>query len=167
MALLRLLVLPVRAPMLLVLLLVCIYQGLHWTDVARQVATMPAVGSEGAILRELFWPLQCGQAVLVVVLCTMPDLLLRELSLMMSSSKALTLVVTLLVVITGGLYLMHLSVFAEVLVLACAVLLARLDLTRLRIVPPPWLAVTSLSLLVLAGVWIGQQLHVSLDRFIG
>ncbi|MCP9816235.1 hypothetical protein KBY76_06075 [Synechococcus sp. GreenBA-s] len=167
MALLRLLVLPLRAPMLLVLLLVCIYQGLHWADVARQVANMPAVVGEGAILRELFWPLQCAQAVLVVVLCTMPDLLLRELSLMMSSSKALTLVVTLLVVITGGLYLMHLSVFAEVLVLACAVLLARLDLTRLRIVPPAWLAVTSLSLLVLAGVWIGKQLHVSLDHVIG
>jgi len=167
MALLRLLVLPLRAPMLLVLLLVCIYQGLHWADVARQVANMPAVVGEGAILRELFWPLQCAQAVLVVLLCTMPDLLLRELSLMMSSSKALTLVVTLLVVITGGLYLMHLSVFAEVLVLACAVLLARLDLTRLRIVPPAWLAVTSLSLLVLAGVWIGKQLHVSLDHVIG
>ncbi len=167
MALLRLLILPLRAPMLLVLLLVCIYQGLHWADVGRQVASMPAVVGEGAILRDLFWPLQCGQALLVVVLCTMPDLLLRELSLLMSSSKALTLVVTLLVVITGGLYLMHLSVFAEVLVLACAVLLARLDLTRLRIVPPAWLAVSSLGLLVLTGVWIGKQLHAGLDRFIG
>ncbi len=167
MVLLRLLSLPLRAPMLLVLLLVSIYQGLHWADAGLQAAGEPMQVGEGAILRDLFWPLQCGQAVLVVVLCTVPDLLLRELSLLMASSKALTLVVTLLLVVTGGLYLLHLSTFAEVLVLAAAVLLARLDLTRLRIVPPPWLAVGSLSLLVLGGVGIGRQLHASLGRFIG
>lgn len=167
MALLRLLTLPLRAPMLLLLLVVSVFQGLHWADVARQAAAQPLVVGEGAILRDMFWPLQCGQALLVVVLCTIPDLLLRELSLLMASSKVLTLVVTLLLVITSGLYLMHLSVFGEVLVLASAVLLARLDLIRLRVALPPWLAVASLSLVVLAGVGIGRQLHGSLDRFVG
>jgi manganese transport protein len=74
----------------------------------------------------MFWPLQCLQAFLVVLVCTMPDLLLRELSQLMSASKALTLVVTLLAVITGGLYLLHLSVFTEILVLAAGSFYGRL-----------------------------------------
>ena len=100
-ALLALLVLPLRAPMLLVLLLVSIYMGLHWADVDPQLIHEAEGSTAFALAGPFFWPLQCLQAVLVVVLCTMPDLLLRELSLLMSSSKALTLVVTLLTVITG------------------------------------------------------------------
>jgi hypothetical protein len=102
-----------------------------------------------------------------VVLCTMPDLLLRELSLLMASSKALTLVVTLLSVITGGLYLLHMAVFSEVLVLASAVLLARLDLTRLRLAPSPQLAALAMSLWVLLGIAIGRALHTSLGGYLG
>ena len=164
---LLLLALPLRAPMLLVLLLVSVYMGLHWADVEPQLIR-EAEGSTAFVLAgPFFWPLQCLQAVLVVVLCTMPDLLLRELSLLMSSSKALTLVVTLLTVITGGLYLLHLAVLAEVLVLASAVLLARLDLTRLRLVPPPLLAAAGLSGWVLLGITIGQRLHGPLGAYLG
>ena len=163
---LLLLALPLRAPMLLVLLLVSIYMGLHWADVDPQLIHEAEGSTAFALAGPFFWPLQCLQAVLVVVLCTMPDLLLRELSLLMSSSKALTLVVTLLTVITGGLYLLHLAVLAEVLVLASAVLLARLDLTRLRLVPPPLLAAAGLSGWVLLGITIGYRLHGPLGAYL-
>jgi hypothetical protein len=163
---LLLLALPLRAPMLLVLLLVSTYMGLHWADVDPQLIREAEGSTAFALAGPFFWPLQCLQAVLVVVLCTMPDLLLRELSLLMSSSKALTLVVTLLTVITGGLYLLHLAVLAEVLVLSSAVLLARLDLTRLRLVPPPLLAAVGLSGWVLLGITIGHGLHSRLGGYL-
>ncbi|MFM7652541.1 MAG: hypothetical protein ACKO5M_06420 [Vulcanococcus sp.] len=161
-----LLALPLRAPMLLVLLLVSVYMGLHWADVDPQLIREAEGSTAFALAGPFFWPLQCLQAVLVVVLCTMPDLLLRELSLLMSSSKALTLVVTLLTVITGGLYLLHLAVLAEVLVLASAVLLARLDLARLRLVPPPLLTAAGLSGWVLLGITIGRGLHSRLGGYL-
>ena len=165
-AALLLIALPLRAPMLLVLLLVSVYMGLHWADVDPQLIREAEGSTAFALAGPFFWPLQCLQAVLVVVLCTMPDLLLRELSLLMSSSKALTLVVTLLTVITGGLYLLHLAVLAEVLVLASAVLLARLDLARLRLVPPPLLAASGLSGWVLIGITIGHSLHSRLGGYL-
>lgn len=158
--------LPLRAPMLLVLLLVSTYMGLHWADVDPQLLRQAEGATAVALAGPFFWPLQCLQAVLVVVLCTMPDLLLRELSLLMSSSKALTLVVTLLTVITGGLYLLHLAVLAEVLVLASAVLLARLDLARLRLVPPPLLTAACLSGWVLLGITVGRGLHSRLGGYL-
>ena len=158
--------LPLRAPMLLVLLLVSTYMGLHWADVDPQLLRQAEGATAVALAGPFFWPLQCLQAVLVVVLCTMPDLLLRELSLLMSSSMALTLVVTLLTVITGGLYLLHLAVLAEVLVLASAVLLARLDLARLRLVPPPLLTAACLSGWVLLGITVGRGLHSRLGGYL-
>jgi len=162
-----LLLLPLRAPMLLVLLLVSAYMGLHWADVDPQLLAQSEAPVQLALSGPAFWPLQCLQAVFVVVMCTMPDLLLREISLLMSASKALTLVVTLLAVITGGLYLLHLAVFSEVLVLASAVLLARLDLTRLRIVPRPLAGTVGLSLWVLLGIAIGRALHSRLGGYLG
>jgi len=154
-----LLLLPVRAPMLLVLLLVSGYMGLHWAEVAPLLLNRAETPLQLELAGPLFWPLQCLQALVVVVFCAMPDLLLRELSQLMAASKALTLVVTLLIVITGGLYLLHLAVLAEVLVLACAVLLARLDLSRLRIAPAPLLGAAGLSSWVLLGIGLGYLLH--------
>ena len=165
--LLALLLLPLRAPMLLVLLLVSTYMGLHWADVDPELLRQADDATAQALAGPFFWPLQCLQAVFVVVLCTMPDLLMREMSLLMSSSKALTLVVTLLGVITGGLYLLHLAVFAEVLVLASAVLLARLDLTRLRVVPPALVGAAAISAWVLLGIAVGRSLHSSLGGYLG
>ena len=150
-----LLLLPVRAPMLLV----SGYMGLHWAEVAPLLLSRAETPLQLELAGPLFWPLQCLQALVVVVVCAMPDLLLRELSQLMAASKALTLVVTLLIVITGGLYLLHLAVLAEVLVLASAVLLARLDLSRLRIAPAPLLGAAGLSSWVLLGIGLGYLLH--------
>ena len=161
------LLLPLRAPMLLVLLLVSGYMGLHWAEVAPLLLSRAETPLQLELAGPLFWPLQCLQALVVVVFCAMPDLLLRELSQLMAASKALTLVVTLLIVITGGLYLLHLAVLAEVLVLASAVLLARLDLSRLRIAPAPLLAAAGLSSWVLAGIALGVLAHERLGGVIG
>ena len=161
------LLLPLRAPMLLVLLLVSGYMGLHWAEVAPLLLSRAETPLQLELAGPLFWPLQCLQALVVVVFCAMPDLLLRELSQLMAASKALTLVVTLLIVITGGLYLLHLAVLAEVLVLASAVLLARLDLSRLRIAPAPLMAAAGLSSWVLAGIGLGYLAHERLGGVIG
>ena len=162
-----LLLLPVRAPMLLVLLLVSCYMGLHWADVAPQLASQAETPWQVQLAGPLFWPLQCLQALVVVMLCAMPDLLLRELSELMAASKALTLVVTLLIVITGGLYLLHLAVLAEVLVLAAAVLLARLDLSRLRVAPAPLISALGLCVWVLLGISLGTWIHGRAAGLIG
>ena len=169
MPILRLLLLPFRAPMLLVLLVVCAYLGLSWSALAPQTVVLPWLPGNGrhiTLLRDLVMPLECLQAVVVVVICTVPDLLLREISFVMARSKVLTLITTLFLVITGGVYLMHLNVLTDVLLLGASVLLARLDLIRLRLPMNPVGVSTGLSALVLAGVWIGHELHLSgLARF--
>ena len=152
--------------MLLVLLLVSGYMGLNWADVAPVLASQAESPWQTQLAGPLFWPLQCLQALVVVVLCAMPDVLLRELSELMAASKALTLVVTLLIVITGGLYLLHLAVLSEVLVLASAVLLARLDLIRLRIMPAPWMAALGLCAWVLLGIGVGHHLQHRLGGYL-
>ncbi len=143
-ALLRLVVLPLRAPLLLLLLGIAIYEGMHWSR-------SPAVGP-------LAWLMECLQAVLVVLICTMPDVLLRRLSSLMAASRVMSLVISLLIVTVGGLYLLHLQVLANVLILGSAVLLARLDLARIRVSPPSWLVALCLTLLVLAGAALGRWL---------
>jgi hypothetical protein len=155
----RLLLLPLQAPMVLLLLVISTYLGLHWShDQALQLA--PGAGLQP--LPVLIWSAQCLQALVVVVVCTMPDLLLRQLSTMMATSRVISLVVTLLLVITGGLYLLHLDVLSNVLILASAVLLARLDLLRVRVVPPPLLMALLFALLVLGGLSLGRLLGAHL-----
>jgi hypothetical protein len=143
-ALLRLVVLPLRAPLLLLLLAVAVYEGIHWTGSATQLS--------------LAWVLECLQAVLVVLVCTMPELLLQQVSSAMAASRVVSLVVTLLLVTVGGLYLLHLQALTNVMILASAVLLARLDLARIRVSPPPLVLSVSLSVLVLAGAVLGRWL---------
>ncbi len=154
---LRYLTLPIRAPMTLLLLAVSVYMGAQWMA-ERQLPSLEA--AQGIWLAyNIYWPFQCLQTLMVVMVCAMPDLLMRQLSLLMAASKAITLVVTLLMVITGGLYLLHLNVLADVVILACSVLLARLDLIRQRVVPPPLLGALVLSLLVLLGMSLGAHLQ--------
>lgn len=154
---LRYLTLPIRAPMTLLLLAVSVYMGAQWMAERRLPSGEAAQGIWLAY--HIYWPIQCLQTLVVVMVCAMPDLLMRQLSLLMAASKAITLVVTLLMVITGGLYLLHLNVLADVVILACSVLLARLDLIRLRVVPPPLLGALVLSLLVLLGMSLGAHLQ--------
>ena len=150
---LRLTILPVQAPMLLLLFAVSTYLGMHWsrpiTDEASKLAS----------LGTLIWSAECLQALVVVLVCTMPDLLLRQISSLMAASRVMSLVVTLLLVITGGLYLLHMDVLSNVLILGCSVLLARLDLARIRVQPQPLLLAGLLSLLVLGGAGLGRTLE--------
>jgi len=153
--LLRLLLLPLRAPMLLLLAGVSVYLGLHWGD--------PQGGGLDAAhqFAPLFWSAQCAQALLVVVFCCMPDLLLRRFSVMLAASRVVTLVATLLLVTIGGLYLLHLEVFSNVLILAASVLLVRLDLVRIRLAPPPVVLALMLAMVVLVGANLGHRLGIS------
>lgn len=152
-----LLTLPLRAPMLLVLLLISVYLGIN------TILVEDSFSGELASLTSLAWWAECLQAMLVVVICTIPDLLLRQVSSLMASSRVISLVISLLLVTMAGLYLLHLEVLSVVLILGSAVLLARLDLVRIRVVPPPLLLTVVLCLLVFAGLcvgrWIGPRFH--------
>jgi hypothetical protein len=149
-AVLRLITLPLRAPMLLVLVAVSVYEGLHWTSPA------PGAMTELLGLPMVVWSLDCLHALVVVFVCTMPDLLLQWVSNVMAASRVMSLVITLLIVTVGGLYLLHLNVLSNVLILASAVLLARLDLARIRVNPPPLRQAVLLGLLVMVSANIGH-----------
>lgn len=157
---LNLIMLPLRAPMVLLLLLVSTYLGLHWSR--------PGSWADAGLgdATGLIWSAECLQALVVVVVCTMPELLLRRVSSIMAASRVASLVVTLLVVVTGGLYLLHLDVLSNVLILSSSVLLARLDLVRLRVVPPPFVMTLILSVLVLGGISLGRTLEVQLRPYV-
>jgi hypothetical protein len=148
----RLMLLPIQAPMLLVLVGVSTYMGMHWSH------RLEGAPSELLSFTTLIWSAECLQALVIVVLCTMPDLLLERVSRLMAASRVISLVVTLLLVTVGGLYLLHLDVLANVLILGSAVLLARLDLLRVRVVPPPLVLAAVLTLLVLGGANFGRMI---------
>jgi hypothetical protein len=149
-ALLHLALLPFRAPMLPILVLISTYLGVSST--LHDTQTSPRIGDMATLL----WSAECLQALLVVVVCTVPHLLLRRVSSLMASSRVFSLVISLLLVTVGGLYLLHLEVLAQVLILGSAVLLARLDLVRIRVLPPPLLLMGAMALLVLAGLSLGR-----------
>jgi hypothetical protein len=145
-----LVLLPLRAPMLLLLLLISVYLGMT-TSLPEASVTRPLLDVEA-----LTWGAECLQAMLVVVVCTIPDLLLRQVSSLMASSRVISLVISLLLVTMAGLYMLHLEVLSVVLILGSAVLLARLDLLRIRVVPRPLLLAVMLCLLVLVGLNVGR-----------
>ena len=148
----RLLTLPLQAPMLLLLVAVSTYLGLHWSH------PLEASESHLTALATLIWSVECLQALAVVLLCTMPLVLLRHVSSLMATSRVVSLVTVLLLVTVGGLYLLHLEVLANVLILGSALLLARLDLVRIQVVPPPAVMALVFGLLVLGGASLGRLL---------
>jgi hypothetical protein len=148
----RLMLLPLQAPMLLLLVGVSTYQGMHWSH------ALESDGSKMQELTTLVWSAECLQAMVIVFICSMPDLVIRQVSIVMAASRVVSLVVTLLLVTVGGLYLLHLNVLANVLIMASAVLLTRLDLLRVRVVPPPMLLAGVLALMVLGGANLGRML---------
>ena len=155
MNLLRYALLPVRAPMVLLLLGVSTYLGSRWSHTLD-----PQIFGNG-LFRNLLLTLECLQALLVVVVCTIPDILMHQLGTMMAYSRVVSLVGTLLLVITGGLYLLHLSVFSSVLILDCSVLLVRLDLVRVDMVPPRLITIFLLGFVVMLGISLGWWLAVN------
>ena len=155
MNLLRYALLPVRAPMLLLLFGVSTYLGSRWSHTLD-----PQIFGTG-LYRNLLLSVECLQALMVVVVCTIPDILMHQLSTMMAYSRVVSLVGSLLLVIAGGLYLLHLSVFSSVLILACSVLLVRLDLVRAEMVPPRLITIILLSLVVMLGVFLGWWLALN------
>ena len=162
MPILRLLSLPVRAPLLTVLFLVALVLGNHWQIIQPTFTSLYGVSSVW------FWCLVLLQAQVVVFFCTMPDLLLRQVSLLMASSRVMTLVVTLLVVITGGIYLLKLNVLTDVLILASSLLLARLDLIRIGVLPTAKTCFLLMSVVVIAGIVTGTLLpHPTASFFAG
>ena len=160
MPILQLLSLPVRAPLLTVLFLVAVVLGNHGQVV------QPGFTSLYGVSAAWFWCLVLLQAQVVVVFCTIPDLLLRQVSLLMASSRVMTLVVTLLVVITGGIYLLKLNVLTNVLILASALMLARLDLIRIGVQPAAGICLLVMSLVVIGGIFAGTLLpHPTVSLF--
>ncbi len=157
-AFLRLLMMPIQAPMLLMLLAVSTYLGLHWSR------PLEMGDSKMTAFTSLVWSVECFQALMVVLICTMPMVLLRHLSSLMATSRVVSLVMALLLVTVGGLYLLHLEVLANVLILGSAVLLARLDLLRIQVVPPPALMALVFGVLVMGGASLGRLLVVMSHR---
>ena len=137
--------------MLLVLFAIGVYEGLSWGH-RPDMAFLPEV------LPNLVWLLDCLHALLVVVVCTMPDLLLQQVSSLMAASRVASLVITLLIITVGGLYMLHLQVLSHVLIVASTVLLARVDLARIRVSPSPAVLALAFSAIVLAGGGMGHSL---------
>ena len=79
MPLLRFLLLPFRAPLVLLLFAVATVMGNHWT--VFQAELMQNKGLDP----HLYWAVELVQALVVVIICTMPDLLLRQISMVMAS----------------------------------------------------------------------------------
>ena len=87
----------------------------------------------------------------------MPDLPMRQVSLLMAASRVISLVITLLLVITLGIYVLRLNLLSDILIMATSILLARLDLSRIE---PPTPAITGclLFILVISGLLVGHAL---------
>ena len=152
MPIISLFTLPFRAPLVGALFLVALLMGNHWSVNESTYAQNQSI-SVG-----VFWVFQLIQVIAVVVVFTIPDLLMRQVSMLMAFSRVITLVVTLLMVIVLGLYVMRLHRLTDVMILASAVLLARLDLIRIGIVPPPLLTIIGFTAVLLSGIGLGSAL---------
>ncbi|MEB3332585.1 MAG: hypothetical protein VKI83_08845 [Synechococcaceae cyanobacterium] len=153
-SLLSLLLIPIQAPMVLLLVAVSTYLGMHWS------LPLPRDQDGLTFLADLVWSAECLQALIVVLICTVPMALLRRVSDLMAASRVVSLVTTLLTVIIGGLYLLHMEILSNVLILGSAVMLARLDLLRIRVSPPPLTVTLAFMVLVLGGLSLGRSLGI-------
>ena len=144
--------LPLRAPLLIVLFGVSAVMGHQWTLLS------PRFSASSGLPLPLLFGLEVLQLLLVLILCTMPDLLMRRVSLLMASSRSMTLLVTLLVVVGAGIYLLRLNVLTDVLIIASALLLARLDLVRIGLDATPMTSILLLGTLLFGGVVLGHSL---------
>ena len=137
--------------MLLVLFSIGVYEGLSWGQSPALISMPPGLPNLG-------WSLDCLHALLVVVICTMPDFFLQQVSGLMAARRVASLVITLLIVTVGGLYMLHLQVLSHVLIVASTVLLARVDLARIRVSPTPIVLALVFSAILLVGGGLGHGL---------
>ena len=107
MTFLGLLTLPLRAPLLSVLFGVAIVMGNQWS------LFQPEISHHRDIPIQVFLVLEVVQVLAVLVICTMPDLLMRNVTRVMASSRVITLLVTLLLVIVSGLYLLRINQLSD------------------------------------------------------
>ena len=149
--------LPLQAPMIGVLFVVAVVMGHQWSMAQLQVVHTRSVPLE------LLFAAEAIQLMVVLLICTMPELLMQRMSLVMASSRVMTLLVTLLLVIVLGIYLLRLNLLSDLLILASALLLARLDLVRLGVLTAPWGSLLLLGFVLFAGIGLGHCLPHSLD----
>ena len=152
MGLMRWFSLPLRAPLLILLFGVSAVMGHQWTLLA------PRFSSSSGLPLPMLFGLEVVQLFLVLILCTMPDLLMRRISMLMASSRSMTLLVTLLLVVGAGIYLLRLNVLSDMLIIASALLLARLDLVRVGLDATPVTSILLLGSLLFGGVVFGHFL---------
>ena len=152
MGLMRWFSLPLRAPLLILLFGVSAVMGHQWTLLA------PRFSSSSGLPLPMLFGLEVVQLFLVLILCTMPDLLMRRISMLMASSRSMTLLVTLLLVVGAGIYLLRLNVLSDMLIIASALLLARLDLVRVGLDATPLTSILLLGSLLFGGVVFGHFL---------
>ena len=152
MGLMRWFSLPLRAPLLILLFGVSAVMGHQWTLLA------PRFSASSGLPLPLLFGLEVVQLLLVLILCTMPDLLMRRISMLMASSRSMTLLVTLLLVVGAGIYLLRLNVLSDMLIIASALLLARLDLVRVGLDATPVTSILLLGSLLFGGVVLGHSL---------
>ena len=150
--------LPLQAPMIGVLFVVAVVMGHQWSMAQLQVVHTRSVPLE------LLFAAEAIQLMVVLLICTMPELLMQRMSLVMASSRVMTLLVTLLLVIVLGIYLLRLNLLSDLLILASALLLARLDLVRLGVLTAPRGSLLLLGFVLFAGIGLGHCLPHSLDR---
>ena len=129
--------LPLQAPMIGVLFAVAVVMGHQWS-----MAQLQVVHSRSVPLELLF---------------------MQRMSLVMASSRVMTLLVTLLLVIVLGIYLLRLNLLSDLLILASALLLARLDLVRLGVLTAPRGSLLLLGFVLFVGIGLGHCLPHSLD----
>ena len=156
----ELLKLPLRAPMINVLFAVAVVMGHQWSMAQMQLLNSSTISLEFLIAAELF------QLVAVLVIFNMPELLMQRMSMVMASSRVMTLLVTLFWVIVLGIYLLRLNLLSDLLILASALLLARLDLVRLGVMTSPQRSLLLLGFVLVAGIGLGHCLPHSLGTVI-
>ena len=156
----ELLKLPLRAPMISVLFAVAAVMGHRWSMAQMQLLHSSTIALEFLIAAELL------QLVAVLAICTMPELLMQRISMVMASSRVMTLLVTLFSVIVLGIYLLRLNLLSDLLILASALLLARLDLVRLGVMTSPQRSLLLLGFVLVAGIGLGHCLPHSMGTVI-
>ena len=142
----------IKAPFIGVLFLVGILMGNYLS------ITQHKLEQSGDNSFEYFWIMQFLKLLIVVIVSTSPELLLRYLSRLISSSRVMSLIITLLLVITLGIFMLKLNLLIDMLILSSSLLLARLELEKNGLSLHPFWGMFLLASLVISGAIIGHYL---------